>query len=293
MYKTRISGDARAAAWRAGLIALGTTAMGPFLGGCEGMSPAGAPETEQVAAAISTTGFDFDREYTWHQGQFATSLARLEEGYCFLTGVAGDFEGGGEAVQIALEDGTWKLGGTSLQQGVSGRARCFPWHRLRANPDAPFNPGVILGPWVVAYQSIGPQSGKLADLDNTFCSLAGISGQFNGTGEVAEVNPTAEGWQATARTLADPVQAMGQCVQLDAPPLHWGNEVTWRAGEDPVLVAPTVIAACMLTRVTGQFEGGGEHVELQVLGDHWVLSGGTFQPGGLEATVRCVGLPGR
>jgi hypothetical protein len=137
-----------------------------------------------------------------------------------------------------------------------------------------------------------PQRLELAELDRHFCSLAGMSGQFNGTGEVAEVNPDEDGWHAVARTVADPVQALGQCVGLDGP-VYWAFETTWRAGEDAKQVAPAAVTACMLTRVTGQFEGGGEHVELQVLGDHWVLSGGTFQPGGLEATVRCLGLPGQ
>lgn len=51
-----------------------------------------------------------------------------DEGFCYLTKVTGDFEGGGEDVRIVIKGGSWYLVVKSGQQnGIGASARCWKW----------------------------------------------------------------------------------------------------------------------------------------------------------------------
>jgi hypothetical protein len=65
------------------------------------------------------------QEFEWKQGEPPLNLGPTLNRDCFLTGVAGDFEGRAESVRV-YEDGkgSWFLHGTSARTGVSARARC-------------------------------------------------------------------------------------------------------------------------------------------------------------------------
>lgn len=59
---------------------------------------------------------------TWSQGEPPIQLIKQNEGFCFLTGVTGHFQGAGESVRVWIDkDGYWYLGGASQQQGISGQ----------------------------------------------------------------------------------------------------------------------------------------------------------------------------
>ena len=102
---------------------------------------------------------------------------------CFLSRVGGEFEGGGERVEVIGFFGLYFLHGSSQQSGVHARARCIA-----------FKPGseVIIGgplyryfPWVNS--NSGPKYGYVhygsLPLTGSMCFIAGISGKFEGGGE--------------------------------------------------------------------------------------------------------------
>ena len=60
--------------------------------------------------------------------QHEQEMIGQDEGFCYLTGVTGDFEGGGEEARIVIKGGSWYLVGKSGQaNGVGARARCWKW----------------------------------------------------------------------------------------------------------------------------------------------------------------------
>ena len=64
-------------------------------------------------------------EYIWGQGQRPVRMAPTSHAVCFLTGVQGQFEGGGEWVRVYASGGYWYLGGGSAQRDVQARAICI------------------------------------------------------------------------------------------------------------------------------------------------------------------------
>lgn len=66
------------------------------------------------------------KEHAVKQGQAPRYLGINEdEGFCFITGVTGKFEGGGEAIRVYVDrKGNWILEVRSRQRGVTGWARC-------------------------------------------------------------------------------------------------------------------------------------------------------------------------
>lgn len=66
----------------------------------------------------------------WYQGSQATPLAPSDTYDCFLGGVGGRFEGGGELVLVYQSSYNgqpyWFVGGSSYQVGVRGLAICVP-----------------------------------------------------------------------------------------------------------------------------------------------------------------------
>lgn len=57
----------------------------------------------------------------------ATEMIGVDEGFCYLTHVAGKFEGGGEAVWIDIRGASWYLGAKTNQVDMNVRARCWKW----------------------------------------------------------------------------------------------------------------------------------------------------------------------
>jgi hypothetical protein len=61
--------------------------------------------------------------YDWQVGQAPLRMLHKDEGFCYLLGIKGAFNGGGESVQIVLEkDGYWYLTGHSLAGPIEVRA---------------------------------------------------------------------------------------------------------------------------------------------------------------------------
>lgn len=62
--------------------------------------------------------------FTWSQDQEPVQMLRADEGICFLSAVAGAFNGDREAVSVEIIDGDWKLGGISGRP-IAAEARCW------------------------------------------------------------------------------------------------------------------------------------------------------------------------
>lgn len=78
---------------------------------------------ERLAQAPSL----YPKEFAWRQGQPEVEMIGVDEGFCSLVYVTGQFEGAGEGVSISIKGRFWHLGGHSAQRGVAARARCWKW----------------------------------------------------------------------------------------------------------------------------------------------------------------------
>ena len=80
--------------------------------------------TSYPSPAISGGKFELTGDYNVQQGKGRQDLGvDAKEGFCFLTGISGKFEGRGEEVRVYTQKGRWFLEVRSKQRGVSGRAR--------------------------------------------------------------------------------------------------------------------------------------------------------------------------
>lgn len=69
------------------------------------------------------------QEFEWKAGQPHVQMLGVEEGFCYLSGFSGAFEGSGESVGVYRKNGKWMLGGTSAQRSVRLRAIAVRFRR--------------------------------------------------------------------------------------------------------------------------------------------------------------------
>ena len=67
-------------------------------------------------------------EYGVTQGEPDKELLRVDEGFCFITGVRGNFQGSGEKVEIVRDGNRQWLHVESQQQAVVGTATCVRYN---------------------------------------------------------------------------------------------------------------------------------------------------------------------
>jgi hypothetical protein len=132
---------------------------------------------------------------SWNQYQgFPAVLLPASQGICFLQGVTGNFRGGGEGVWVRNNGTKWVLDGISRQQNVSARAMCVPFAAIQG-ADRGFNYAIGTGYVSVYYGGCswwescsGSSSSESVWGSDGFCYLTGMSGAFNGGGEVVTVS---------------------------------------------------------------------------------------------------------
>src|SRR5262245_3943342 len=61
----------------------------------------------------------------------------------------------------------------------------------------------------------------------------------------------------------------------------------WKQGQPKLDLGPVEQRVCFLTKVSGQFEGGGEQIRVWEDGVHWWLSGDSKQSG-ISAVAHCM-----
>src|SRR5687768_37679 len=77
-------------------------------------------------------------------------------------------------------------------------------------------------------------------------------------------------WQPASAATADPNE------------YHW-----WQERGFPTVMGSVAGRACFLTRMTGNFEGGGEYIHVVARDGFWYLTGHSLQEG-VGASARCV-----
>jgi len=135
-------------------------------------------------------------EFTWAQGANATFMGSDSNRVCFLTRVTGKFQGGGERVEAFTSGGGWWLGGTSLQVGVAGGARCV---------NTIFRNGPYL--W-----SQGQLSTIMSDASLWACGLTRATGNFEGGGEQLVAFISGSSWFLGGSSQQRDMATTGYCL---------------------------------------------------------------------------------
>lgn len=82
---------------------------------------------------------------------------------------------------------------------------------------------------------------------------------------------------------ADSVQTLNLTKPLQPTVFNFSS------ASGPVAGMPSADAAyCFLTRVSGDFQGSGESVQLNIVNGSWSLTGAALSPGGVSASATCV-----
>ncbi|HEY0711772.1 MAG TPA: hypothetical protein VGF45_03805 [Polyangia bacterium] len=119
------------------------------------------------------------------------------------------------------------------------------------------------------------------------CFLTRVSGDFEGLGESVKAEVVTGRWKLSGTTgLPGGISAKARCVYLF--PTAWAS---WSKGQ--ARVSAQTGGACFLTRVAGQFNGGGESVGLvKDASNRWTLGGSSQAPGSISASAVCVANEG-
>jgi len=54
----------------------------------------------------------------WSHGDQPIRLLPADKGFCFVSGMGGNFQGGGEGVRVSVDDGAWWVAGYSCQPSL-------------------------------------------------------------------------------------------------------------------------------------------------------------------------------
>jgi hypothetical protein len=134
---------------------------------------------------LNVSGANITGEFSWVQGQSELNLGSTNTQACFLTRVAGKFNGGGEAVWVRKSGSTYLLGGMSNQVGVGTRARCLTGTSTFIN-DWTWSQGSVATVMVQA----------LTENNGWACGLTRMTGSFKGGGERIFID-----WDGSTRRL--------------------------------------------------------------------------------------------
>lgn len=241
--------------------------------------------------------------HEWLVGQPTKLLNPVATHICLLTGVGGNFAGGGERVVVGIDKGAaggerWYISGSSGQAELRATATC-----VRKDLFAPYVPGMTPSYGIGSYKLPNHMNGACAShiasdgwrFNNYAHFISEVAGKWRGGGEKLGVVQTAQGlgaiqvngcsgfvdgaltaigsnsftakyWTASGRT--NTVAA----ATFSFTNISGGGFTT--AGDDLVL-APVDEAICGIVGIAGKFQGYGEAVEIVVRAVngklHWVL----------------------
>lgn len=275
---------------------------------------------EPVAEEVSALNPSYNSQlYTWIQGTVGpVKMKDTANWFCSLTRVTGAFRGGGEQIRVfANSDGFWYLTGASQQSGVAGDARCWlKSHFLGVSQTGTTQPAR----WISdEFSVVSSGSGgfpvkfcALTGLASTWwgdavTSLTGISGNFQGGSEIAQVRQSNDGFTASllsAATCQNWLASFGYSFFVGNPSTGKaalfqgpnGTGTAAAAGEYAtsgalVYMARTDRAMCTFTRIAGNFAGGGEWAQITPViapdnSEVWGLVTGS-QQSGIFAQAHC------
>jgi hypothetical protein len=213
------------------------------------------------------------REYGWVQGGPRIKTIRSDEGFCFLSGIAGKFEGGGEILSVYPEDAGWWYFDAISYQAMGGRALSVqtPFRKL-------FKTEVQMSEWTPKNLPV-----KMISRYEGFCLLSLIKGKFEGATDAIGVSLAADGnWYLAGRTNNDVQGVHGRALSMRL--IDPGScqvkitEYQWGAGGNAVRMCHKNEGFCFLSAVTGGFRSTAEDVRVYVGKDgYWYLTGRSGQ----------------
>jgi len=167
---------------------------------------------------------------------------------CFLSRVIGDFDGGGEHVDVSISGGRWWLSGASgTSHTIGATAFCRP-----------LDPSTS-----VSSEFTWTKGGSAVNLpDNGSCFLTRVKGAFNGGGEQVRTfkddsgNWWLDGTSGASGTLSASVRCVAGETIVANNSWDQGNARTILITGDERFTT----RACFLQGMRGQFEGGGEYI---------------------------------
>lgn len=86
-----------------------------------------APSSTDSARPQAATASPVTRVVRWNHGDTTKRLIAADRGFCFISGIGGNFEGGGEAVRVYVDDGIWWVSGHSQQPTLWVDVTCMEW----------------------------------------------------------------------------------------------------------------------------------------------------------------------
>jgi hypothetical protein len=196
------------------------------------------------------------KEYRWCHGQPPTPLGPDTGRVCFLTGMAGKFEGTDDCVRTYRDGGSWFLG------GGAGDGKGCAWARCVGTGDHSVEFSWAQGD---EDRSIGAWGS---------CFLTEVCGKFEGGGERAQVYDDGGRWYVGGASQQQGVRVSARCLANSHDSHH-----DWKQGGSPRLMEPVDGQFCALTSVAGKFEGGGEWVRIIETEGYWYLTGSSQQQG--------------
>src|SRR5262249_30334083 len=150
-------------------------------------------------------------------------------------------------------NGLWYVDGQSFQQGVCTTSTCV---------NTSFDPRVYEWAQGQSPVNLGPALGARE------CFLTRITGRFKGGGESVGTYMWGGAWWLGGSSGQIAVAASAMCITSG----HLEFRVfAWSQGSPPTPLGPAADRACMLTKVQGDFEGGGEHVHTWIDNGSWYL----------------------
>lgn len=155
-----------------------------------------------------------------------------------------------------------------------------------ADPDFSASYVSVVSPWW--YQGNLPVT--LGSINDRFCFLTAVQGRFEGGGEFVRVYQEAGQWKLGGQSYQHGVGARAACIPLNykGQTLTVSKEWEWYLGNYPTQMGDATNQVCLLTFVSGEFDGGGEQVEIFTdTNGKWQLSGFGSRPG-IAAKAHCV-----
>lgn len=202
----------------------------------------------------------------WTTGKPPLALLRSDQGFCFLGGIQGVFNGATDAAHLALQrDGRWYVDGKSKEPIAVGAMVVPSTYRQL------FEDEVLT---FVCRGGEGPI--KMIHAKDGFGFLSTISGNFAGGGEEARVYiDDKDGfWYLELRTQ-QPLLAQACAMRLKTPG-KFDAKVTehhWKNGEEPVRMLEADKGFCFLSAVGGGLNTPKDGVGIVRRENVWYLSG--------------------
>ena len=162
-----------------------------YLGGDTSYGPLGGSSR----CAELPSGASFTGEYSWTSAQnYPTHLGSATGRVCFLTRVAGSFEGGADWVHVYVSGGAWYLWGSS--PNASARARCVTVSSYSG--EYSWNQSMTYS------THMGSTSGRV-------CALTYMRGNFDGWSEQIRIFASSGSWYLGGASQQFGVAARARC----------------------------------------------------------------------------------